>query len=65
MRLFTFYKLLCSRGEPYAPRDGSVPVETIPLDDVVDELRGKLNNFNYLTEAKRRVAALMGNTALR
>jgi hypothetical protein len=38
------------------PRDGAVTIAEIPLDEVLDGLRGKLGNYNNLKEAKRLVA---------
>lgn len=39
------------------PRDGSVPMTTLPLDDVLGDLRGRLGRFPELQEANRRIAA--------
>jgi hypothetical protein len=46
------------------PRDGSISIETLPLDDTVGELRGKLGNLQNFTEAKRRVIEHLGGTGL-
>lgn len=43
------------------PRDGTVPTEVIPLDSVLDELRGSgLSSFQNSMEARRRVIAHLG-----
>ncbi|HSH56107.1 MAG TPA: hypothetical protein VK983_04760 [Candidatus Limnocylindrales bacterium] len=42
------------------PRDGSVPVTEVPLDEVLDGLHGKLGNIRHFMEAKQRVAAHVG-----
>lgn len=46
------------------PRDSSYRMTTVPLDETIGDLRGKLGNFVKLTEAKRRVAARVGQLAL-
>ena len=38
-------------------------VETIPLDGLVSELRGQLNNFNKFTEVKRWLVTHLGKIA--
>lgn len=60
----TASKMDIEPGNYIIPRDGSIPMDTHPLDEVVDELRGNLNNFNKLTEAKRRIAVHLGAVAL-
>ena len=47
------------------PRDGSVETETIPLDDLLGELRGKLGNFRKYREASERVHAIVGGLAVK
>lgn len=38
------------------PRDGSIPIAEISIDETLGDLRGKLGRFDYLQEAKRRIA---------
>lgn len=48
------------------PRDGSVPIMEIPLDQTIGDLRGQLGNFNNFAEAQRRINELvesLGKTA--
>lgn len=40
------------------PRDGSLPTEIIPLDEVLGDLRGHLGNFQKLKEARSRIKSL-------
>lgn len=42
------------------PRDGSVAVEVIPLDEIIEDLRGRLGDYNVIKEAKNRVLARIG-----
>lgn len=52
-------------GDNYiVPRDGSVPLDVIPVDEAVGDLRGKLGNLVHLQEAKDRVRSLIGKIAL-
>lgn len=48
-------------------RDGMVPMETVPLDSILGELRGHLGNFNNLKEAQHRIrlAVALGEAALK
>lgn len=50
-------------GNYIVPRDGTIPIETIPLDEIVGELRGGLNKFDKFTEAKRRIVTHLGHVA--
>jgi hypothetical protein len=56
-------------GDNYiVPRDAEIEIQEIPLDETIGELRGKLGNYNNLTEAEARVAALVssiGETAIK
>lgn len=45
-------------------RDGTVPTDVIPLDETLGELRGQLGNVEKFTEAKQRVYAAIGQTAV-
>ena len=45
------------------PRDGSVPMEDIALDDVLEGLHGKLGRLHELLEAKRRIVEKLGELA--
>ena len=50
-------------GNYIIPRDGTFPIEVIPIDEVVGELRGGLSRLDKLIEAKRRIAVHMGSAA--
>lgn len=41
------------------PRDGSIPMHEIPLDDALSELRGKMGNILNLSEGRRRIGELV------
>lgn len=46
------------------PRDGSFPTATLSLDETLGDLRGKLYDWEKLTEAKRRVSMELGSLAV-
>lgn len=46
------------------PRDGTVPTTTVPLDDILGDLRGELGDFFKLSEAKRLVVLHLGELGL-
>lgn len=45
-------------------RDGSTPMQTLPLDEVLGDLKGQLGKFDKLQEAKHRVELAVGQMAL-
>jgi hypothetical protein len=47
------------------PRDGSVPTDVIPLDELIGDLSGQLGNFNKHREAKERIHSMLGDLAIR
>jgi hypothetical protein len=47
------------------PRDGSIPTDTIPLDDKIGDLRGQLGNLYKYREASDRVRAVLGGVAIK
>lgn len=47
------------------PRDGSIAMREVPLDEIIDDLRGNLGNFLKLAEAKRRIVALIAIQSLK
>lgn len=47
------------------PRDGSVPLDVVPLDDVVGDLRGELGSFVRFREVQERIQAVIGEVVLR
>lgn len=47
------------------PRDGSVPMDVIPLDAIVGDLAGQLGNYEKSQEANKRIHAAIGDLALR
>ncbi len=47
------------------PRDGVVPMDMIPLDETLGELKGNLAIVRNSMEAKQRVMALVGVTAVK
>jgi len=52
-------------GDNYiVPRDGSIPIDVIPVDEAVGDLRGKLGNLVHLQEAKDRVWSVLGKAAI-
>jgi len=46
------------------PRDGSVSIDAIALDEVIGDLRGELGNINRYQEARGRVHAVVGELAV-
>ena len=54
-------------GDNYIiPRDGSAPIQEVPLDPIIEDLKGRLGNIQNLQEAQRRIAELVegiGQTA--
>lgn len=46
------------------PRDGSVPMQQVPLDETLSDLKGGLGNFLKLKEAQRRIVILAGQVAV-
>ena len=52
-------------GNYIVPRDGTVPTEVLPLDDVVGDLRGNLGNTRVREEARERVHAELGKLMIR
>lgn len=46
------------------PRDGSVHIQELPLDEVLSDLKGELGNFMKLEEARRRIVMLAGQIAV-
>lgn len=46
------------------PRDGSVPFDTVPLDNVVGDLRGRLGNYVCFREARERIQIAIGEMVL-
>lgn len=46
------------------PRDGSIQITTLPLDDIVGELRGHLASTENQKEAVRRISAALGGIAI-
>ncbi len=47
------------------PRDGSIEIEEIPLDEIIGDLKGSLGNFLKLTEAKQRIIASIAAQSLK
>jgi hypothetical protein len=47
------------------PRDGSVPMVTLHLDDVLGDLKGNLGNFHKRKEAEERVRDTLGDISLK
>lgn len=45
------------------PRDGSIKVEEIDLDETLDGLHGNLGRFQELMEARRRIVEKLGEVA--
>src|SRR5450432_2320438 len=44
-------------GDNYIiPRDGSAPIWEVPLDPIIEDLKGRLGNIQNLQEAQRRIA---------
>ena len=48
-------------GNYILPRDETVPMTTVPLDGILGDLRGGLNRFDKLSEAKKRVMGHIAN----
>lgn len=46
------------------PRDGSIPIDVIPLDETLGGLRGQLHRFDKQKEARRRVHTMLGELAI-
>lgn len=40
------------------PRDGTINITTVPLDESLSDLRGDLGNIDRLSEARKRIAEL-------
>lgn len=57
-------KLEAEPGDYLIPRDGSVPTEVINLDEIIDDLSGKLGQFDKRIEAERRINAKLGELTL-
>ena len=55
-------------GDNYiVTRNGDIPIITIPLDETIKELKGKLSRVDQLQEANRRIEELvtsLGETSL-
>jgi hypothetical protein len=46
------------------PRDGSVDMVALDLDDTIGDLRGKLGNINVRKEAQKRIAQKLGELTI-
>jgi len=46
------------------PRDGSVDIDTIPLDETIGDLRGQLGKMDRFREASDRIHAAIGAVAV-
>jgi hypothetical protein len=45
------------------PRDGSIPIQVVDLDEILDDLKGSLGNFQQLSEAKKRIIEKIGEVS--
>jgi hypothetical protein len=45
------------------PRDGSIPIQVVGLDEILDDLKGGLGNFQKLSEAKKRIIEKLGEVS--